>query len=373
LAVDRSSKFFLTGSADSTVLVWSLVSLLSFSSNESSSGEPNRSPIHTLSDHTAAITAISLGHSSPNSNYAVSIAEDKSAIVWHYTNGSLLRVYLLEDIPRSVAIDSADRAIYVGYDDGSVQILDIYQQTSNFKSILSSPKFGQVAPIQPTKSSRRYPPINTNNSNETDPILCLSVSYDSTRLISGHRSGKICLWDVGRRQFLDELCVLPGSVTNLVTLPIDGILRSGNESVRIRTITKPKFEPEKLDNFTLTVEFPNELGQSSHWLPTTLEKCISSPCFSANLAQSAIHALHQSRHGASKSPNDAIALEEDFVSFDGSGGELRLLTKDEQLSALQQQLDSLKRTQRESSKIISELRRERTILLAENKKYGNLR
>ena len=123
LAVEPSGNFLLSASKDSTVHLWAIPALLSFTHV----GTQALSPVDTFTSHRTEICALTLGHSTSFCNIAVSASKDKICYLWDYHTNSVLRTYLLPSIPTCLALDAIDRAVYTGYEDGSVQQLALYE------------------------------------------------------------------------------------------------------------------------------------------------------------------------------------------------------------------------------------------------------
>ncbi|KAK3067162.1 hypothetical protein LTS18_001275, partial [Coniosporium uncinatum] len=210
LTISPSFTHLLSGSADSNIHVWSLPSLLSFSSTREA-----KTPLQTLSHHRGPITALTLGHSSSTSaNIAVSASTDSTALIWDYRTGALRRIYLLPSTPLALAFDVLDRALFATYGDGSVQCIDFYDrdsQPSTINPLYDTDPAASSTPHQPPPSSK-WPTHSQTNG----PALSIALSYDSSLLLTGHESGRIVAWDVGRGAFRDVVATLPGPVTNLV-------------------------------------------------------------------------------------------------------------------------------------------------------------
>lgn len=194
----------ISGSEDSNIHVWSVPGLLSLTPPDL------HEPMRSLSNHRAAITSIVMGHSSTDINICVSASKDQTCIVWNYHTGELLRTFLLPSTPLCLALDPCDRAVYVGFDDGSIRSIELFQPTSTANSLYD--KSLQSTPVQlSTNSFREAPP-------DTGSVHCLGLSYDGTVLLSGHASGKLIRWDAGPQKFSIEVTDLNAPVTNLVML-----------------------------------------------------------------------------------------------------------------------------------------------------------
>ena len=235
--MDPTSNFVLSGSLDSHIHVWLLPSILSFS--QSASDDPDQptrnAPFKTLSSHRAAITQIVVGHGIGRASIAVSASQDSSCIVWDYQSGSLLHTFLLPSAPLCLAIDPADRAFYAGYEDGSVQLVDLYKTKS-----LAHPIYDQaqrLVPTQPSSADRWGLP-----SESTASTLCLAVTYDGTAVLSGHRNGKVEQWDVAKGRYGANVADLSSPVTNLLVLQPTGFSHSVVPTLRLQKVLKPHYE-----------------------------------------------------------------------------------------------------------------------------------
>ena len=235
--VDPTSNFLLSGSTDSMIHVWSIPGLLSLSA--SSTDEKRQylpySPLRTLSNHRAAITAIVMGHSFGTQNIAVSASKDNTCIVWDYVNGDVLHTFLLPSSPLCLALDPADRAVYAGFEDGSVQFIDFYSQGGSTQP-LHNPAL-QNAPTQPPPSDRW-----SATHQSASPILCLQVSYDGTSLLSSHQDGKIHVWDIAAGKFDKRLADFAVPITNIVMLKPAGFPETIKPAVKLHNVVKPRYE-----------------------------------------------------------------------------------------------------------------------------------
>ncbi|KAK2743436.1 Pre-rRNA-processing protein ipi3 [Myotisia sp. PD_48] len=237
LAIDPTNNFIISGSEDSSVHVWSLPDLLSFShapNADQNSSPASYSPMRTISNHTSAITSIAVGHSINRSNIAVSTSRDGTIFVWEYRTGRILHTYLVPLSPLSVTIDAADRAIYVGYEDGSVQLIDFFRPLT-VQNTLYDPNYQNV-PTQLSKKDIWTPP-----SADLGAALSLTLSYDGANLLSGHKSGAVVCWDIGRARYSSTVANFNLPVTNIQMLTPSGLLHK-SKKFTTHTIVKPRFD-----------------------------------------------------------------------------------------------------------------------------------
>lgn len=391
LAVHSTSTFFLSGSADASIHVWSLPSLLSFA-NAGSQGQ--HAPLHTLSGHRAAITALAIGHSAALCNIVVSASSDQSCIVWDYHNNQMLRTVLLPSIPRCLELDPADRAFYTAYDDGSVQMVDFYSaafSAANPDSV-EHPLYDDTQaamPVQPPTQTRWSPP-----SADQGAALSAMLSYDGSMLMTGHSNGNVLVWDIplGRYSSTFTSAPLPGPITNLVHLPVQGFSNTHPAMLSQATIVKPKhsaFDNPELDgavpgNYNLSLQFsrqlpmphlsasarPNNADFESDFLAALSHPVFPDSLLADSLAELAtwnpsakIHSAAASTPEEVSAPQPQVADSADFMSLDAPAGSTDPSLQ-QQNEALQAEIAALKRVQRASLVQMEKLRQEKVELLA---------
>ncbi|PGH15257.1 hypothetical protein AJ80_05610 [Polytolypa hystricis UAMH7299] len=262
LVIDPTNNFILSGSDDANVHVWSLPNLISFS-RPAATGQTqsqSNSPLRTFSHHRAAIADIAIGHSNSRSNIAISVSRDNTAIVWEYRTGQLLRTFLLPASPTSLAVDPADRAFYVAYDDGSVQLVDFFKISST-QNVLYDTNH-QSTPSQLSANERWLPP-----SSDLGPIECLTLSYDGMTLLSGHRSGAVVCWDIAKGRYASNITTYPSPVTNLQMLPLSGLPQQKSEIMVVHTIVKPRYDHALSNASQLGDTIPASYAIQAHLTP----------------------------------------------------------------------------------------------------------
>lgn len=383
VAVDPTSNFLLSASADSSIHVWSIPALLSFSAYDSQS---QNAPLHTLSGHRSAITALVLGHSSSACNIAVTASRDNTVLVWDYHTATLLRTILLPSTPNCLAIDPADRAVYTGYPDGSVQILDFYAPELGAQNPLHDSSQSSM-PVQPPPSTRWTPP-----STDVGAALSAALSYDGSILTTGHASGKILTWDVplGRYSSTFNPAPLPGPVTNLLSLPVLGFPGEQKPKLRQHTITKPRHGafPAQDDGsvpgqytlsaqFALTLPLPRfSAAVSSTASASVFADALTHPSFPSSLLSASLAELttytSPSPSTATTSTNPAAdSTNDDFLSLDSAPADSKP-SLEQQNAALLAELSALRRVQRASLTQMEALRKEKVALAEKLRKVGEM-
>ncbi|KAM3421133.1 Pre-rRNA-processing protein IPI3 [Cercospora zeina] len=358
VAVDATSNFLLSASKDATAHVWSIPQMLSFSHTGGAS------PLRTFSSHHAEITSLVLGHGAFNLNFAISTSKDKTCLVWDYKTGNVLRTYLLPGTPLCSALDPADRAVYVGYDDGSLQQLDLYTSPTGELDAVQNGQ-GALDPVQPPAASRWKLPDTSHGA-----ALSLDVSYDSSVVLTGHNSGAVLSWDVARGSFATNLTPLPlpGPASNLKFLPVSGHhdRQSDTKKIKINEIVKPKFGAFDSSgtgvvpgNYAASVQFPSDLDQVTPWFRSAL----TAPTFPTNLLDEGLDELANWGKMSNQSIAGADADDDDFMSFSGNEDKSASQSLQEENTALKAQLESMRRLQKKSFEKLSKLSDENRHLL----------
>ena len=237
LAVDSTSNFLLSGSDDSNIYVWSIPALLSFStSSHVDSRNPTHAPLRTFPDHRSAVLAVTISSSHMSTSVAVSSSSDSLCIIWDYRTGDSLRVFLLSSPAASLALDPANRAIYAGHEDGSVQMINLLSSENQANSGINSGHSSQSA-FQPSSKDRWQDKMISEK-----PILSLGLSYDGSLLLSGHRDGRVHIWDVAKGSYSRCLHSQSAPVTNIIVSSPLGFLGENRKQAQLKmvTIVKPR-------------------------------------------------------------------------------------------------------------------------------------
>ncbi|KAL9063126.1 MAG: hypothetical protein Q9157_008403 [Trypethelium eluteriae] len=388
LAVDIDSNFLLSGSPDSNIHVWSLPDILSWSNTDSTSQDRLKSLRHTLSDHRAAITSLVLGHSASFLNIAISASEDSSCIIWNYQSKQALRTILLPSTPLCLALDPADRCFYTGFDDGSVQLLRFYNDSGAPAINIHDPHQAQNATKPQEKD--RWAAVGQ----DLGTTLSMDLSYDGTKLLTGHEKGKVICWDIGAGSFQSTLCDLHGGVTNIRFETPAGFVGGVEEPrFKIHSVTKPRFDLSTTAKgtvpsaYTFTTQFITDLpdrSDSKLYESGTLssrerfDQALFHPSFPNSLLESGMAELAALRDQPVSKSNSASAPlnanstydhDADFVSLNEEAGASALTNGDgadgataeleQENQALKDQLAALKRVMNKSLDQLEELRKER--------------
>ena len=236
LASLPGSNFIISGSADSSIYVWSLPNLVSFSHADSSlsNGPPLNAPLRSFSNHRSGIAALGCGHSKLLTSFAVSASLDGSCYIWAIRDCQVLRAVLYPSPPLCFANDPADRAIYTGHADGSIHCLNLFEDGRDHALESSSTA---TAPKQ-LSSSNSWSPASA----DCGAAQCLTLSYDGASFLSGHSSGSILCWDVSKHRVQSQIAHLGHSVTNIFMEQPMEIASRKQSRLRVGSVVKPRLE-----------------------------------------------------------------------------------------------------------------------------------
>ncbi|KAK6428095.1 Pre-rRNA-processing protein ipi3 [Oleoguttula sp. CCFEE 5521] len=363
LVVDAASNFLISSSLDSTCHVWSIPALLSFAN----AGTQALSPVHSFSAHRSAVRAMAIGHSESFQNIVFTAAEDKTCLVWDYQTCTTLRTYLLPYVPTTMTVGTDDRALFFGYENGSVQRIDLYGPGSTPIDTLHDNRRTQ-APLQP--KSKLWEP-----SDKAIGATCsLTLSFDSMTLLSGHESGAILSWDVVTGQMKSILTQgpLPGPVHNLSMLPIPDFDAKTSSGIRIEAVTKPRFGAFQAadsdhgavpGSYALNVRLqaPASSVESKQSL---FQQSLSAPCFPAGVLDEGLGELASWTGGPTPTINGhPVDHDEDFMALEQTESGPPDAMAQQQVIELKAQLDALRRVQQTSFDKMEKVQVERKVLL----------
>jgi len=363
LSVDASSNFLVSASADSTCHVWSLPGLLSFAN----AGAQPLAPLHTFSSHRAPIQTMAIGHSESFQNIAITAAQDKTCLIWDYHTSAVLRTYLLSAVPTCIALDAADRSFYVGYEDGSIQKVNlIAAESENLHGAANA-----LAPVQ-VKSAKWATPDAA-----TGPVLGLAVSFDGTTLLSGHQSGAILSWDVvsatGHMKNMLPQGPLPGPVTNLTYLPVSGFVKDSDAKVKLDAVVKPKFgafqdsdagQGAVPGSYAFSAQLKGTNDDALDLSISLFDQALHAPTFPSQLLDDGLSGLASWGLGVGLVADGASSeAADDFMALDEPQEQAADSTLEHENAELKAQLQALRKVQSASFDKLERLQSERQALL----------
>ena len=278
---------------------------------------PPYSPLYTLSNHRAAITAIVTGHSRSSVNIAISASQDNTCLIWDYHSGTLLHTFLLASIPLCLTLDPADRAFYVGHEDGSIQLVDFHKRPSPVHPIYNLAL--RATPTQPPAADRWTLPGQNRSA-----ALCIEISYDGTCILSGHQDGKVHSWDIAKGRYGNQIADFTSDITNIIMLPPSGCPNEDHSGLNIHTVVKPRYESSLgginssstnngvPENYTFSAQFfsPIPMSSASSDPLLSFDRALADPSFPQDILDEGLTELATLSTTAKIQPNSSLAGDE---------------------------------------------------------------
>ncbi|AMD19416.1 HBR515Wp [Eremothecium sinecaudum] len=227
-----NGKYVVTSGADARLIVWQTSDLVL-------QDEPK--PVYMLHDHTLAITdfAVSNAHNSDYLNTKLfTVSEDMSLRCYQLSNAferpQLLNTFTFPVPLTSVALDSADRCVYVGTTEGVYALPTFYHLDPKGSKIVNLLQLGENKILSITESQEGMS-ANRQELFQMGTIVCdkiyptqattMQVSMDGSLLVVGNTLGSCSVIDIYSKQIMKELAPLVtkdahlGPVNNLMVIP----------------------------------------------------------------------------------------------------------------------------------------------------------
>ncbi|EJD43766.1 WD40 repeat-like protein [Auricularia subglabra TFB-10046 SS5] len=202
-----------TGSEDSGIAVWSLSRLLD---NTTQNDPP--APYATFADHTLAISDLICGVGAFPAYRLFSSSLDGSVKMWDVSSRELLGTFAFPTPVAHLAVDPAERAIYVAAaaDRGVVYQIDLYSRGKG-TTARAAVGAGDTLHMGAEQDGERSRVFSVGK-----PVTSLALDMPGTQLLAGAQDGSISLFDVASHQLLRTIAPpahgSPGPVTFLHTL-----------------------------------------------------------------------------------------------------------------------------------------------------------
>lgn len=241
-------------------------------------------------------------------------------------------------------LDPADRAIYAGFDDGSVQMIHLLSESSALQKIRDHSARG--TPTQPSEKDRWRLPTDEQGLG----VLCLDTSYDGSTLVSGHDNGKVYTWDIAKGRFISTFHDYTLPVTNLTMLPPTGWPKPKKQTFKLRQVSKPRYEStfstgsgagasagvplHYASNGVLASPLP--LSPSSVTSQSAFQEALTHPSFPTSWLEEGLTAFEKSHSTAAIHPSTPSSPAPEIVNGTRNSSEIERLRRENEY--LNQQL-----------------------------------
>ncbi|AAS50630.1 ABL141Cp [Eremothecium gossypii ATCC 10895] len=261
-----NGKYVVTAGADSRLIIWQTASLVL---------EEEPKPLYVLHDHTLAITdfAVSNAHNGKYLNSKLyTVSEDMTVRCYQLSSQleqpQLLATFTFPLALTSIALDPADRCLYVGTREGAFALPLFYKLDSSGATLVNllQPGKHQIYSIVPEQAGVE---VNKQELYRMGQLLCskmlschvslIRVSMDGSMVLLATGSGNCVVVDTYSKQPVKELAPLlaPGTqtgpvsniITRSMTVKSDSLLQDLNladaratEAIKIPALAKTVFD-----------------------------------------------------------------------------------------------------------------------------------
>ena len=112
-----------------------------------------------------------------------------------------------------LALDPADRAFYVGFEDGTLQCIDFHgdslpQPSNNSVSHKLFAEEGRNVPITIGDGARGRKWVSSGHDSA---VTSIAVIYEGNFVVSGNEKGDVCVWDVATGSLFRRIVQMKGT------------------------------------------------------------------------------------------------------------------------------------------------------------------
>ncbi|KAG8227108.1 hypothetical protein J437_LFUL001651 [Ladona fulva] len=185
---------FASASEDGSVIIWPLCKVVSMTQDIFRSISDSAEPRYTFSDHSLAVTNIFIGKGGMRARL-VTASLDGTSKIYDLASGIMLLSVVFDVGLTCVTMTIAESRVFLGTIEGKIHPLCLHTPPRSLDYHLTETEKQNVF------------------SEHTKSITCLSVSVDSSMLLSGSLDEQVIIWDVPSMQCLRKL-QHKGSITN---------------------------------------------------------------------------------------------------------------------------------------------------------------
>ncbi|KAG4305411.1 hypothetical protein PORY_000967 [Pneumocystis oryctolagi] len=197
--------FFLTGSEDSSLCLWRLSDVVDLHVQKD-----NIRAVKTWNDHRLSITDIVCGFGTANMARVFTSSLDNTVNVWDLGTQSLLTTFVLQNPVTCLTIDPTEKAFYAGTDAGNIYLVDLYRPSEeNSSESFYEAVGGSKKIIQGVKDESYV------FKGHESTVLCITLSFDGSLLITGSEDKNVFVWDIATRQMIQSFRKQNGPITSI--------------------------------------------------------------------------------------------------------------------------------------------------------------
>ncbi|CAG8455492.1 7424_t:CDS:2 [Cetraspora pellucida] len=206
------------------------------------------SPFYSWSEHSLPITDIICGIGSFRTARVFTSSLDHTCKLWDLSSGHLLTTFLFPTAITAIALDPAERTFFAGGRDNLIYQVNLYRKLENRTYNASGQPGFEIAAVGGAGVVEDVVSEHNDKRNlifrgHSMSITTLSLSYDSTLLLSGSQDETVKVWDIASGQVIKNFTHLKGislQVVLVVQFLIDfNKLFNEGPIANIQTFIKP--------------------------------------------------------------------------------------------------------------------------------------
>ncbi|KAH3673117.1 hypothetical protein WICPIJ_009909 [Wickerhamomyces pijperi] len=209
LKTTADNSYLVSAGKDARILVWKISDLVAFDSTE----EKIIKPAHVISDHSLEITDMFINNNIAQDSKLYTVSKDSTIRVYSLFNFQLLSTFIVSGIVESIVVDSADRAIFIGLQNGNIRQIDLYEANKASNILEAKGGAGRILTLAEDHELK-----STITYHAPHPVKRLALSLDGSLIISGDEKGRVVVSDIVSKQVVKELKEVTGSVANIQVL-----------------------------------------------------------------------------------------------------------------------------------------------------------
>ncbi|CAG8492759.1 11137_t:CDS:10 [Scutellospora calospora] len=187
--------------------------------NDSTDESP--APFYSWSGHSLPITDIICGIGSFRTARVLTSSLDHTCKLWDLSSGHLLTTFIFPTAITAIALDPAERMFFAGGKDNLIYQVNLYRRIENRTYNVSGQSGFEIAAVGGAgvveDVASEHDKTNLIFRGHGMSITTLSLSYDTTFLLSGSQDEAVKVWDISSRQMIKSFTNLKGPIANLHT------------------------------------------------------------------------------------------------------------------------------------------------------------
>ncbi|KAG7707997.1 hypothetical protein KL933_003436 [Ogataea haglerorum] len=222
--VKCSKGYIVSGGADSRIVVWKVLDILTDS----------HKPYVIFTDHTLPVTDITISSGLINDIKLWSVSADQTVRCYDLTSLALVTTFVAQQPIHSIAADPAFRCLYIGLANGMIRMVHLFQASPQTQIWEQVGGFGKIITLKDDIDLRE---TFTNHQIGENPVTRIAVSFDGTQIVTGDSNGRVLVLDVATKQTVRTLKQLAGPVSTLKLFRMEANIVSNSAlKTAVRTI-----------------------------------------------------------------------------------------------------------------------------------------